>query len=154
MKSPLKLALFLFAFSVIVVSCGKDEDEDPIVPNNTDLLTAHEWIMTNLTLAFPLNGLNVWDSIPACERDDVFKFNTNSTGYFDEGVSKCDPSDLQIETFAWKWTNNETTIEIPEDSNEVTILSNVVVTATTLTAQTEYEEQGLTVTANLTFSTH
>ena len=158
MKIFTKLAVLLFASSVIGTSCNKDDD-DPIAPQTTtSLLSAHEWILTNVTLGFPLNAINAWDSMPACDKDDFYKFDLNSTGYHDQGAMMCDTSDPQRDTYAWMWEDNETTIEIPADpadsSSTATIFKNVVVTATTMTAKTDWEVQGITATANLTFGVH
>jgi len=156
MKFPTKFAVLLFSSCLVITSCNKDDDEDPIVPpNTTSLLTSHEWILTNVTLPFPLNGINAWDSMPACEKDNFYKFNIDYSGYVDNATLKCDPLSPQRENYTWMWKDNETTIEIPADSSgAATIFKNVVITTTTMTAKTEWEEQGIVVTANLTFGVH
>lgn len=157
MKFHTKFAVLLFMSIAIVTSCNKDEDDDPVVaPNNTSLLTAHEWILTNVTLPFPLNGINAWDSMPACEKDNYYKFNIDGSGYVDHAVLICDTALPQREDYQWMWKDNETTIEIPAGNlgGEDIIFEKVKVTATTMTAKTEWTEQGITVSANLTFGVH
>ena len=151
MRSPLKLAIILFAASALIISCGKDDDEEvvPTPPSRTDQLTANKWQMVDIKLN-PL-GISVWETVDSCEKDDIIEFMANGFGVWDNGTDWCQNDSTQTEQFIWNWSNNEQDLNIPEDSAISTVLTNVVFTDTTMTAITIYEEDSVEISATLKF---
>ena len=151
MKVPYKLAVLLFATSLVVVSCDKEEDEIvPTPPSQTDLLTANSWTLVDIKIQ-PLQ-ISIWDSVPACEKDDVIKFNIGGIGDWDNGTDWCDEDSVQMENFAWGWSNaTQTEITIPDDSSD-TVLKDIQLTATTMSANnTITENNGDVITLLMKF---
>lgn len=95
MKKLLLIAVVsVFAF----YACKKD------TVTKTDLLTQHSWKQTGFTL----NGVSLYDSLDACEKDNIYTFSTSFTYKKDEGATKCDPADPQTaESGNWAFTNSE-----------------------------------------------
>ena len=84
----------IFAF----YACKKD------TATKTDLLTQHSWKQTGFTF----NGVSLYDSLDACDKDNIFTFSTNFTYKQDEGATKCNSTDPQtIESGNWAFTNSE-----------------------------------------------
>jgi hypothetical protein len=54
-----------------------------------------------------------------CEKDNFIKLTTTGTGTFDEGATKCDPTDPQTEPFNWNFTNNEATLHITDGTDSI-----------------------------------
>jgi hypothetical protein len=97
-------------------SCKKKNDQK----SKMTLLTQKPWVYAKDESKI---NTGVWeDDFPtwlSCEKDDQIIFRTNNTYEFNEGATKCDPSDDQIiDSGAWAFTNNETKITL---NGEVTI---------------------------------
>ena len=116
MKNLLLLTLAivsLFSFS----SCKKEETK---TKTKTDILTQKPWVVTKFE---EKAGTAPWeDDFPnfdACNKDDQYVFRTNNTYEFNEGATKCDPTDPQIFGAGnWSFKNNETILSFDgEDFN-------------------------------------
>lgn len=110
-------ALAIFALSL--GACSKNGDKK----SNLVLLTQAAWKYQIAGFDADLNGsVDIESSfIEACDKDDVTTFKTDNTGTFDAGATKCDPSELQTESFDWQFKNGET--EIFYDGDTYKILS-------------------------------
>jgi hypothetical protein len=142
-----KHLLSLVAILIIagLSSCHKD---DPKPLSKTDLIS-RTWKVTGTTV----NGIDIFSSTPACQKDDLWKFTKNGTITFDEGATKCDPSDPQTETSNWSFTENETKIKLTSldgSSTETDTLTEL--TATTLKISTVDTSTGTPITLVLIFS--
>lgn len=101
-------------------ACKKEENK---TASKMDLLTDGRWQMTAYTLSppFDLNydGTPDTDGLAAmepCDRDNLFLFKKDGTLEIDEGPTKCNPFDPQInQTTTWAFVNNETEIIIDGD---------------------------------------
>lgn len=111
-----KITLFVLVavMATLVSSCKKDDDNNSNNPSGgssatkTEMITAKSWKVTGLTVG----GQDFYSQMDACDKDDLHTFKTDNTYIYDEGASKCDPSDPQvISTGTWKFTENETKIE-------------------------------------------
>ena len=100
MKKLLLIAVVsVFAF----YACKKD------TVTKTDLLTQHSWKQTGFTL----NGVSLYDSLDACEKDNIYTFSTSFTYKKDEGATKCNSTDPQtIESGNWAFTSSESKLSV------------------------------------------
>jgi len=104
------------AITLLAVSCKKDDDDENGGSAKTVLLTKSQWKYEsggvdqdkNGTLDFPFTLLG----IQPCILDNTGTFRSNGTGTADEGPTKCDPSIPQTSEFTWKFTNNETSMNV------------------------------------------
>jgi hypothetical protein len=81
----MKNILLLLASSGILLASCKDDTAFGIkaVGNRRNVLTSHTWKLTKLTEI----GVDV--ELKPCQLDDIYVFETNSTGYMDEGAISC-----------------------------------------------------------------
>lgn len=96
-------ALLLLAFS----SCKKDED------SGVDKIVG-VWQITSSRSDVDGDG-DLDDDLENCSRDDEFDFQKSGTLAFDEGATKCDPTDPQTETGAWALSTDEKTLTLTID---------------------------------------
>lgn len=117
-----KTFILLFSFILIlttVVSCKKDEQPQPNKTiTNTDLLTAKPWKYASIIVNPPKID-NIGDTIheiiglnPACHMDNIESYFANGDLEIDEGPTKCDSSKSQKTITIWKFTDNETKLEV------------------------------------------
>lgn len=102
--------------TISMTSCEKDKDK----PDNTEVLTGGAWRVTALTSdpAFDWFGTpvtNIYAQLPACLKDDNTVFKTNGTVNFDEGPSKCEPSDPQTTSGTWAFSTDEKVLSVTTD---------------------------------------
>ena len=129
----------LFKYSLIALisislfSCEKDDDTTepttPIAQTNTEKLCGKNFITSDYTLI--RNGVTIitgldTNSIPACEQDDIQRFETGGSLAFDEGATKCDPTDPQTEAGNWVFYDSETKLifEPGPDADTLNIITN------------------------------
>jgi hypothetical protein len=111
------ITMSLMVLGMAFAGCSdKKDDPQPTpaptpTPTATEYLTAHSWKMTALTSSVVIDWGTYWygspngapttdgySQTPACEKDDTYRFFTNSgvnSVTYDEGGSKCDPADPQ-----------------------------------------------------------
>ena len=92
------LIIALVCMSWLITACSKDEK------TTIEILTAHPWKISAATISpgitNPANGSVITDLLAlvgSCLADNVYSFTVDSK-YVDEGPTKCDPSDPQLET--------------------------------------------------------
>ena len=85
--------------------------------SKTELLTQSAWKYASAGIDTDKNGtVDVEDgSINSCEKDNSATFITGGTGSYDEGATKCSPSDPQTTTFTWQFKNEEKELEFDGD---------------------------------------
>lgn len=116
-----KLSLLLIALACIVVSCSKDDDDDDNGSSNltnTSKLCNKNWKL----ISIKQSGVELISLLDTCERDNLTRFNTDSTYTDDEGPSKCDPADPQTLSGTWTWADNETKLVL-DSTDTSTVLS-------------------------------
>ena len=122
----MKKTIYLFAaafFLFFIPACKKDKEK---IQSKTGLLTTGSWKITASVSDNDGNGsyeTNEFALFSACFIDNIFTFKTNGQLELDEGPTKCDVIDPQIETVAWNFTNNETSIVVESDTYDITELS-------------------------------
>ncbi|MFM9028652.1 MAG: lipocalin family protein [Bacteroidota bacterium] len=113
MKKNFNYVLAFVLSIALFNSCSKDDDSNnTTAPTKTQLLTAHSWKLTGLTV----NGTDQFASVDACEKDNLYTFQSNGTGTLDEGASKCDPADPQTTNLTWAFASNETILTLNDGS--------------------------------------
>jgi hypothetical protein len=123
----MKKVIFLFAaafFLFFTPACKKDKEK---TQSKTELLTTGSWKVTASVSDNDGNGTyetNEFALFSACFVDNIFTFKTNGQLELDEGPTKCDVMDPQIETVAWQFTNNEMNIMVDSDTYDITELSS------------------------------
>ena len=117
--SFMKKTIFLFATAFIIffcTSCKKDKEK---TQSKTELLTTGSWKITASVSDNDGNGTyetNEFASFSPCFVDNIFTFKTNGQLELDEGPTKCDVLDPQIEIVTWQFTNNEMNIMVDSDT--------------------------------------
>ncbi|MEQ8323132.1 MAG: hypothetical protein RIC15_05315 [Vicingaceae bacterium] len=141
MKATIRSVIVLLLATIFIGACNKKEDEEEVVipPTNTQLLTGNLWMMTDIKLD-PL-GISVWDSVPACEKDNLIDFMSDGSGSFDNGALKCDSAQAQVEQFSWQWLNNGSDLEVIT-SQDTLLFTKVQITSTTMKGKTKQEQMG------------
>jgi hypothetical protein len=108
-----KAILVAATFVVIAtVACKKDKEDDK--KTAVDLITASAWKID--TIGWDKNSDGQIDEalqagiFAPCDLDNTLTFATDSTGFFDEGATKCNPADEQTTPFTWNFAgaNNDT----------------------------------------------
>ena len=136
---------FLLALGVVALgACKKDSEPAPGSSSRTDLLTAKNWRLSAYTSTYTAGGVSVptdeFAAMSACERDNFAKFSANKSVVFDEGATKCDPTDPQTETGSWDFNGDQTklTIPVPQLGGTPLPLDIVDLSATTLHLRYSY----------------
>ncbi len=98
-----------FSFVIIISAMGACKKNNPVEDNTATILQSKSWKVTALTISPAIGGLSdiyngFWQD---CERDNLYKFLASNNFEFDEGGSKCSPTDDQ--TRPGSWTYNSTT---------------------------------------------
>lgn len=106
MNATFKLAAAAMAALALVFAsaCKKDDDK-----SRTDLLTQPEcWSITKIEVYDATTDRWFPDQIDDCDKDDCYKFNTDGTYVFNEGLVKCNPDDPETYTGDWSLSADET----------------------------------------------
>lgn len=146
------------AASFTFVSCSDDDDTTTTPtptpqPTKTELITAKNWKLTKQMVS--INGSPESDFTQfydACELDNLHKFATTGAFTIDEGATKCNASDPQINsTGTWMFTNNEAKLKITEGA-DVTEVEIMELSASKLVVKESVTDQGMTFVNTTTFS--
>jgi hypothetical protein len=108
MKSIKYLVLFVFALTLTVSSCKKDETK-----TKKEMLTAKSWKMSSIKI----NG--VAGVIEDCEKDDIITIAANGTTSSNRGAIKCDPNETNS-TGTWTLSDDEKYLTV--DGSTFTII--------------------------------
>jgi hypothetical protein len=106
----MKKSIIITAILSMTIFACKDKEKDqptpkPALSAKQTMLIGKDWKIK--TVVF--EGNDITSMMPACVLDNVvYHFTDASSGYYDEGGSKCNPSDPQKENITWKLYNNET----------------------------------------------
>jgi ABC-type Fe3+-citrate transport system substrate-binding protein len=102
--------------SILVINACKKSDSNS---NNPSARTVQNFSgsygITAITASVLGLNVNLYDSLPACERDNIIQLDTNKTAHFiDAGVVCVPPSDS---TGTWSLSSNTDTIYIAGTAN-------------------------------------
>lgn len=127
-----------------LLACKKKEDDPAPAPKKSDktiFLTAGEWIFSSVKADPPFDTVQRANTIPNCEKDNIFVFLTDGNGSEDEGVTKCEVSDPQNVGFKWSWENMESELMIIYNASQDTVLlQGVTINETTFSGKIELIE--------------
>lgn len=127
MKQLLRSTLILFIVGFLS-SCNKD-DEAPVTKSQT--ISGKKWISTALTInpgvQFEEGGPVITDLYAfyqnagrTCINDDIKVFNLNGTYTFEEGASKCQPTNPQVyESGTWLFSSDESALVTNTGGNTI-----------------------------------
>jgi hypothetical protein len=141
----LKLLTLVAIFAL--ASCSKDDD-----PSTVELLKSDKgWILTALVTdpAYDIFGTQVTDlyaQFEACAKDDLYFFQDDNKYLFDEGATKCDPTDPQTDTGTWLLSTDEKVMTVDGESWDI-----IEINKNTLKVKYVYSEGGLNYTWTSTF---
>jgi hypothetical protein len=127
MKKQLLSGIFTSTIVLSLVSCSKDDDNTVsaggLAPSaNTNKLCDKNWKISSVFV----DGTDLTPVIPGCQIDDLYKFSTDGTLTYDEGPTKCNPSDPQTTPGTWSWASNESKLVIDGDTSDVVTNSGTV----------------------------
>ena len=103
--------VLIFSTLLIALNACKKDDAKPA--SKADLLTSGTWRLTAAVTDMDGDGTFETDEYTAfgtCFTDNIWTFNSNNSIAVDEGATKCDPSDPQVQTGSWQLTNNQTNL--------------------------------------------
>lgn len=137
MKFSIKFPLLLLAVAAFSFTACKDDDEK----SPEELLTAAScWSPTKDELYNV--ATNQWEDqgVDNCTKDDCTKLNSDKTVSFDEGATKCDPSDPQTSTGTWSVSADGKTLTLAIDGQS---LGGTIVELSASKMVVEYEFFGI-----------
>jgi hypothetical protein len=87
-----------------MTACKKNKDQ-----TRSQVIVSKAWKMADYGDDINKNGVidPAESDLGNCEKDDSYTFVAGGTGTFDEGASKCSPSDPQSAAFNWQLTEGE-----------------------------------------------
>lgn len=110
----MRINYFLSIVLILMLpACGKEKSATPVVSEKMKLLTEKEWVVVK---AEEKIGSAIWEDLfpqfPLCIKDNRFKFNTNLTVLYSEGLNACTPNKPNnvIDTRTRKFNANEAEI--------------------------------------------
>ena len=143
------ITISVLAFSMVLTSCSKDDNDSPQVVAKTkiELITSAPWTLTKAVYSPDYNGVtDVYQFMEDCDKDNTMKFNTDKTVVLDEGAVKCDADDPQTENGTWAFSSDETKIVAGDNELEISTL-----TETMLEVKMPTVEAGVTYVLTMTY---
>jgi hypothetical protein len=111
-----KLSLLLL-LSALFFACKKDNNNGKSL-SKTEIVTTGTWKITAIVSdndGDASKETNEYAMFPSCNKDDYYTFKVGGVLERNEGPTKCDPIDPQIDNRAWQLTQNETKLVIDGD---------------------------------------
>jgi hypothetical protein len=112
-----KLALSAAAISAILVinACKKSDSNSSNPSARTVQNFSGQYSLTAITASVLGTSVNLYDSLPACDKDNIIELDTNKTAHFiDAGVACVPPSDS---TGVWSLSSNTDTLYVAGTAN-------------------------------------
>ena len=151
MKKTTLFTFVVIAATAILTSCSKDETT-PTPDNNATAsanLTAKDWKITGLIVSTIIGDFNFLDSMDACQKDNLIKYNLDGSIIEKAGATKCDPADPDSKNGGvWALLNNDTKLRIIDGDTSIFDI-NTLNSTTAILKQTETID-GFTTTITMT----
>jgi hypothetical protein len=107
-----KACLLYLIVIVVIASCGKDNGNDHLPANATEILTASPWKL--ISYGYDSNNNELVDidedAIRDCDKDNIYTFNINGSGVITENERICSGGE-PISQFNWRLTNDDTAMD-------------------------------------------
>jgi len=153
-----RLPLLFLALAAMFTGCSKDSET--VKPtDNAGLLKAKQWTITSFIVKEGNDPEeNVYSSLDACFKDNVYKFQTNSKFVYEEGATRCDSGDPQTLEGNWVLTNGDKNLTYTAynlASGEADVVSNGTIeelTADKLVVSETQTEDGVTTKLRITYA--
>ena len=123
MKKPV---ILLAAFVLSITACKKSDNSGSSSAKATTLETG-KWRITSsssvVEYGAPIGNqtVDLYNTLSACQRDNLFIFNTDNTTTTDEGATKCNSGDpQQTVSGTWALLNGDTQLSIISGGTTVT----------------------------------
>lgn len=154
---------FLLAASLLALgACKKTDDASP-TPSPTALLTAKPWRLAaqTTTTTTSSSGVTVsatfddFAALPACGRDNFYKFSADKTLLVDEGPTRCSTSLPQTTAFTWDFNADQTQLLVTSPGKTATAETDDIIelSASTLHFRTTTTtSSGTTKVQDVTFT--
>jgi hypothetical protein len=105
-SKPTNLPAVIFILIVVFTGCKKDSAPVAQPSQKMKLLTTGQWRLAAIT-----DGSDdQYSHLPACVKDNYQIFKTDGTIEYNEGPTKCNPSQSQTSNGTWRFDKNETEI--------------------------------------------
>lgn len=111
MKFSLKTLLLLAVATAPFVSCKKDDDKSA----EDTLTSATCWSQVKDEVYNTTTSQWEDQGVDDCTKDDCTNFKSDKTASFDEGATKCDPTDPQTTTGTWSLSADGKTLTLTQD---------------------------------------
>lgn len=99
-KSIFVSSLISFCFLLMLVSCKKDNDEQPLTVKEKQL-TAREWKITDITRPKISNPAQDSSIVKTCTSDDRLVFRTNKSFQLQDNTVRCDSTIFFYDNGTW-----------------------------------------------------
>jgi hypothetical protein len=103
------LNLSLIVFCLAISSCFKTEE----IPSKRELLKTGKWQLTeyiNHPGGVISASIDMYASLPACEKDNYYIFRSNDIAELNEGSTKCIATAPQVSSSNWQYIDDGTLI--------------------------------------------
>jgi hypothetical protein len=156
MKLTSKLMTALCAGILLFAACKKDKDDSnnttpTVTKTKKDYLTDGKWQFTSFSAVARIvdssMGLDTtiteseFGNSEPCDKDDFMTFGTNGKVYVDEGATKCDPSDVQVDsTSTWSLNSDFTKLTIQDVGSDPQVFDVTELTSSNFVWTTKDEE--------------
>ena len=149
MKKQFALLSTVFFAAIFTLFSCQEDDNLPVIKTKTQLLTQGSWKYSSAVR----DGVNLDPFLQPCQKDNIITLAAAGTGISNEGALKCNPADLQTNSFTWTFQSGETMLStsaalIPGGSTTSTI---VTLTETQLVVSQPYILAGVSKDAIVTF---
>ncbi len=134
MKIFFKISALLFiSISFLTISSCKKEDNKDSAPAGTEKskITNKDFKMTDYNASLNGTPFMTYADIDACDKDDITRFLDDLSGTFDEGPTKCVPTDPQQTSFTWSLVSNDKQLRY-DDNGDVIVFDIKINNGTTL----------------------
>ena len=136
MKNLKSFAVLFIVFAFAFTSCDHIEID---LPTNSDLADT-KWELVSFIVEDDNGSNETIGDMDACELDNILVFNDNSTFAFDEGLTKCDQDDPQIQDGGIYLLSDDQAGLILTMEDEVTAMKVLELSETTLKLQVDESE--------------
>ncbi|WP_153795737.1 lipocalin family protein [Foetidibacter luteolus] len=137
----MKKLYILLTITAACAACNKDSDKPSNAITKENLVGSYKITSVKLTLFTP--PLEVIDSLPACQRDDVYQLKPDDTYTLTDAGVQCSP----VTTSSGTWSLSGNTFNL--DGEDLAIES---FNGTNLVVKGEQDFNGISVAGNITFT--